>query len=301
MSGIKILRGMTSDGSARIHVIDSTGAAGEAARLHSSSPLATAVLGRLLTAASVMGAMMMTGEEPESRPSVTLSLGGDGPAGRVIAVGDEFGNVRGYIQHPEVDLPLKSNGKLDVGGAVGRGTLSVIRDTGDGEPWSGSVPLVSGEIAEDIAGYFMTSEQTPTLCALGVLVGTDLSCLAAGGVFVQLLPFADDSLIPVLERNAAKLSNISSLIASGKTPKEIADIALEGIEYDVFDTLTADYRCTCSRERMKRAILSLGEKDIKKMLDEQEAENKPRELEILCRFCESRYTFTEKELLGGAD
>lgn len=291
MSHSVIIRGMTRDGSARITVINSREIVNEAIRIHNTSPVATAALGRLLTAASLMGCMM---GERDDRLSITVN--GDGPLGKLIAASDYMGNVRGYVQNPNVELPLKKNGKLDVGTAVGKGSITVLKDMGGHEPTNGTVELVSGELAEDIAAYFATSEQIPTLCALGVLVDTDLSCRAAGGVMVQLLPFADPHVIDQLEKNAASLSNVSSYFDRGMTGEQIAAIALDGIEYDLFDEIDVDYACSCSRERIAAALHSLGKKELCKMLAEQVAEGKEEMLSVHCQFCNTTYNFSASDV-----
>lgn len=287
-----ILRAMTTDGSARILVINSKEIVNDVVKYHKTTPTATAALGRLVTATSMIGTML-----PENGDTVTISIDGDGDAGRLLAVGDYFGNVKGYIQNPGVNPPKKPNGKLDVGAAVGAGTISFVKSVGAIEPQIGTIELVSGEIAEDIATYFARSEQVPTVLSLGVLVDTDYSCLAAGGVLIQLMPFPDEATVDLIERNAADLVNISRYFERGLDNKAIADIALRDIPFDVFDNIEVSYKCDCSGKRMKEKIRSLGKGEISKMLDEQEAEGKARELTAICRFCNTEYTFDEKELL----
>ena len=290
MDSSVIWRGMTRDGSARVLVINSKAIVQTAYENQHTTPTATAALGRLLTATSMIGSMM--GEESNR---VTIGINGDGEAGKLIAVGDYYGNVKGCITNPRVDPPLRTDGKLNVGRAVGNGTLYVIRDTGEAEPHVGTVSLRSGEIAEDIAAYFAESEQVPTICSLGVLANRDGSCLAAGGVLIQLLPFADEQTVEALEKNASKLTNISRAFADGKTVADIAAMALEGIEYDPFDELSVAFVCDCSRERMHDAMAKVGQKELSEMFDEQVAEGKERTLTAQCRFCTKSYTFSPEE------
>ncbi len=282
----KILRAMTRDGSARIHVINSTDIVNRAIEIHKTSATAGAAIGRLLTVTSVMGSML--GEEGDS---VTVTVRGDGDAGILTAVSDNEGNVRGYIENPAADLPLNSKGKLDVGGIIGDGVLQVIRDAGGEEPYIGVTQLVSGEIGDDIASYYVESEQIPTMCAVGVLIAPDLSCLGAGCVLLQMLPFYDDATAKRLEENAGRLSRISSMFADGMTNGEILAVASDGVEYDIFDEIEAEYRCTCSRERTARALFSLGKSEAFRILSEAKAEGRPEEIELGCRFCGKKYVF----------
>lgn len=280
-----IKRAITEDGSARVFVIDSTAIVKESCRIHHTSKTMTAVLGRALTAASLMGTLLKDRDN-----SLTLQFKGDGPAGLVVCVSDYMGNVRGYAENPDCELPPNAIGKLDVGGAVGQGTMYVIKDMGMNEPYIGVCPLVSGEIAEDVTQYFATSEQTPTVCALGVRVDHDNMCFAAGGFLLQLMPGAEESVISKLETNINMLGSVSKLIADGKTGDEIIAMIFAGIEYTMFDEFEASYKCTCSRERYKTALLSLNEKDMQELLSAGEP------IETNCRFCGKKYTFDVEEI-----
>lgn len=284
----KLYRAITADGSAFAAVIDAKDIVSEIRRIHNTSPVVTAGLGRLSVAASLMG-YMLKGEDD----SITLRVDGNGPAGQLVAVADSRGNVKSYVNNPAVELPLNAQGKLDVGGAVGRdGMLSVVKDLGLKEPYVGVIPLVSGEIAEDIANYYAVSEQIPTVCSLGVLIDTDLSVKSAGGFIVQLLPFADDKCIDIIEQNVAKLRPISAMLDDGITPEEIAGMLLDGLEPNELDTASPVYKCDCSRRRTEKILISLGEKELRDMAAEG------KETSVCCHFCGKEYVFTPNELGG---
>ena len=287
-----ITRGMTRDGSARVLVINSKELVNGMRAVHNTAPTATAALGRLVTAASMIGTML-----PENGDTLTVGFNSYGEIQRMIAVADYFGNVKSYIDNPLADPVRRPDGKLNVGGAVGAGTFYMIRDVGGKEPQSGTIEIVSGEIAEDIATYFAKSEQIPTVLSLGVLVDTDCSCRAAGGVLIQLLPFPDDNTVDLIERNAADIANVSKLFDSGLTNDEIIELAMRDIPFDKFDTIEVEYKCDCSRARMQKRIRGLGRGEIENMFDEQEKEGKKRVLTAVCHFCNSKYDFTEKDLL----
>ncbi len=287
MKEYNVIRAMTRDGAARILVINSTEMVNDAIRVHNTAPTATAALGRVMTAASLMGTMLK-----EKNDKLTLKFKGDGIAGSIIAVSDYMGNTKGYIQNPDADLPLKSNGKLDVGGIVGAGDLCVIRDEGIGDPQTGFSQIVTGEIAEDLCSYFAQSEQIPTVCSLGVLVDTDLSCRAAGGILVQLLPFADEETVTKIEENLPLMNNVSGMIDSGMTPEDILARIMTGIEYDVFDEFTAEYRCDCSRERILDALSCFSDAELDDTFADRET------IEVCCHFCDNKYVFTREDIVN---
>lgn len=281
-----LVRALSEDGSVAAYALDSTDIAARIEQIHRTSAVVTAALGRLATAASLMG-WQLKGEQD----TVTLQIRADGPAGTLLAVADSRGNVRACADQPVVELPLNAAGKLDVGGAVGHnGFLSVIRDLGLKEPYIGQVPLVSGEIAEDITSYYAASEQIPTVCGLGVLVNPDLSVRAAGGYLVQLLPFADEGCIDVLERNLKGLPPVSAMIEQGRSPESICFALLEGLHPTVLDQGTAAYQCNCSRERVERMLSSIQTEELTAMRDEDNG------CEVCCHFCGSKYHFSAQEL-----
>lgn len=282
-----MLRGISENGGIVFYGVDSTEIVREMERLHKTSAVTTAALGRLLTAASMMGIMLKS-----TRDSVTIQIRGGGPAGRLLAVSDGTGNVKGYVENPVVELPPREDGHLDVGNAVGRdGTLDVIRDLGMREPYIGQVPLTSGEIAEDITSYFAISEQVPTVCALGVLVDTDLSVRCAGGFIVQLLPGATEQEIDLLEQNIKAMPSVTAMLEQGKTVRDMLDMALQGFRPDILDSYPVTYRCDCSRERVEGMLRSLGRKEVEKLRDEDPI------AEVNCQFCDKTYKVDLNELL----
>lgn len=266
--------------------LDATDMVAEIERIHETSAVVTAGLGRLAIAASMMGYGLKGAND-----SITLRVDGGGPAGQLVAVADSHGNVKCDVEHPIVELPLNAYGKLDVGGAVGKnGMLSVVKDLGLKEPYVGMCPLVSGEIAEDIASYYATSEQTPTVCGLGVLVNPDLHVKAAGGYLIQVLPFAEEACIDQLEKNIQDLPHVTKMLTDGMTPEQIALRLLDGLEPNLLDEATVSYHCDCSRERTEKVLISLGKEELEKMAADGE------DITVTCHFCHQQYTFTPDAL-----
>ena len=282
----ELVRAMTRDGYVKAVAVTTADIVERARQIHKTLPTATAALGRLLSAASMMGNMQKV-----ENGSITLQVKGGGPLGTVLAVSDAEGNVRGYVTNPQISLLEKYRGKLDVGAAVGtEGMLTVIRDLQMKEPYVGSVELVSGEIAEDITEYFVQSEQTPTACALGVLVDTDQSVRAAGGYIIQLLPGAPDDVIDKIEAGIQKGGAVTGMLDRGLTAQQLLETVMEDMDLEILETTPVKYRCYCSRDRVTATLISLGRKELEEIVEEGET------VHIECQFCDTIYDFTPGEI-----
>ena len=282
----ELIRAINKDGYVKASVITGRDLVERARNIHTLLPVATAALGRTLMAASMMGdALKIDGS------SVTLQIKGGGPLGTVLAVSDDCGNVRGYVQNPHVELMEKAPGKLDVGRAVGEnGSLTVIKDLGMKEPYIGTIDLLSGEIADDVAAYFVESEQIPTACALGVLVGTDQSVTAAGGYLIQLLPGAGEDIITKIEAGVARVGSVSRALEGGLDGEGLLRAVLSDFELEILETHPVEYRCYCSRDRVTRALISMGREELADLIAEQ------GKAELTCQFCDKVYRYTREDL-----
>ena len=282
----KLVRAITADGMVKAVAVSTRDLTERARNIQTTLPVATAALGRTLAAASMMGNAL---KDPKA--SLTLQIKGGGPLGTVLAVSDSEGNVRGYVQDPHVDIPLRPDGKLDVGGAVGLdGNLVVIKDLGMKEPYVGSVALLGGEIAEDLAAYFVESEQIPTACALGVLVNRDQSVKVAGGYIIQLLPGASEDIITMVEGGVLAAGPVTALLEQNDDPEALLRTVLSDFDVEILETTPIEYRCYCSRERVERALISLGREELEGILAEQGG------CELTCQFCDTIHTFTGEQL-----
>lgn len=282
----RLVRAISKDGMVKAVAVSTRELTERARQIHKTLPVGTAALGRTLAAASMMGNALKN-----DGSSVTLQIKGDGPLGKILAVADNEGNVRGTVDYPMADVPLRSDGKLDVGGAVGcDGTLTVIRDLNMREPYVGSVGLLGGEIAEDLAAYFVESEQIPTACGLGVLVDRDQSVLTAGGYLIQLLPGAGEDVITMVEGGIYAAGPVTELLKEDSDPESLLRRVMSDFELEILESTPIEYRCYCSRERMERALISLGKEELQKLIDEQ------GNAELTCRFCDNVQKFTKEQL-----
>lgn len=279
-----IVRATAGDGQVRAFAATTGNLVEEARRRHNTSPVATAALGRLLTAGAMMGSMMKNDTDV-----LTLQIKGDGPLGGITVTADAKANVKGFVENPDAMLPPK-NGKLDVGGAVGIGLLNVIKDMGMKEPYVGQTILQTSEIAEDLTYYFATSEQVPSSVGLGVLMNKGNTVHCAGGFIVQVMPFVTDEVLSRLEENIQKISSVTQMLDDGHTPEQMLERVLEGLDIEITDTIPANFSCNCSHERIEKAIISIGKKDIQSMIDEG------KEVEVKCHFCNTAYKFSVEEL-----
>ncbi len=280
-----LVRGMSMDGFVKVVAIRSTEMVRRGAQIQGTTPNATAAFGRALTAASMMGNMQKV-----ENGSMTLQIRGDGPIGSIVCVSDPIGNVRGYVLNPKVPLEEKHPGKLDVGATVGSGTLTVIRDLQMKEPYVGSIQLVSGEIGDDVTAYFAQSEQTPTACALGVLVDRDMSVKVAGGYLLQLLPGAPEETIDALERGIQRAGAVTAMLEQGMTPEDVLGAVVGDLGVVFMETTEVAYKCYCSRERVTDALISLGRKELAQIRDENKT------FPVECQFCDTVYSFTPEDI-----
>ncbi len=281
-----IVRATAGDGSIRVFAATTRGLVQKAREIHHTSPVASAALGRLLTAAAMMGSMLKGDKD-----LVTLQIRGDGPLQGIVVSGDCCGRVKGYVFNPNVELPDKYPGKLDVGGAIGAGYLDVIKDIGMREPYAGRIELVTGEIAEDLTYYFAQSEQTPSAVGLGVLVETNTSVRRAGGFMIQLLPGADEGMVSRLEEKLRHVPYVTDLLDAGKTPEEILELLLGDMGLRILDRLPASFSCNCDRQRVEKALISIGREELEKIIEEDGKAN------LHCHFCAKEYDFTKSDLL----
>ena len=282
----EIVRAMTADGYVKAVAVTGRDLVERARNIHTLLPMATAALGRALLGASMLGDMLK-----EQKGSLTLQIKGGGPLGTVLAVSDYEGNVRGYVQNPHVELMEKHQGKLDVGAAVGStGTLTVIKDIGLKEPYVGSIGLFSGEIADDLAMYFVESEQVPTACALGVLVGTDQSVTSAGGYLIQLLPGASDDIIDKIEAGVHRVGSVSHALEGGLDGEGLLRAVLSDFQLEILEKHPVEYRCYCSRDRVTRALISMGREELSSLIQEQ------GQADLTCQFCDKVYHYSQEQL-----
>ncbi len=282
----ELIRAIGANGAVRVFVAYSKEMVQQARTLHHTSPVATAALGRLLTAGCMMGSTLK-GE----KDLITLQIRGDGPLQGIVVTADQKGRAKGYVFQPNVDIPSKYPGKLDVSGAIGKGSLRIIKDIGMKEPYSGEIALISGEIAEDLTYYFAQSEQTPSAVGLGVLVDRDTSVKHAGGFIVQLMPDTEEEVIAQLEKNIAQMPYVTDLYDMEKTPEQILAMLLKGLEPKITDRIPLSFYCNCTRERVEKALISIGKEELQKIIAED------KQATLHCHFCAKEYHFEEKELI----
>ncbi|NEU06330.1 Hsp33 family molecular chaperone HslO [Clostridium senegalense] len=282
----KIIRATAKDGEVRIIAAITTDMVQKATKIHNCTPTASAALGRMLTSAGLMSAMLKSEND-----SLTLQINGGGEAQGVVVTAHADGEIKGYIGNPNVDLPLNSKGKLDVGGAIGTdGYLQIIRDMGLKEPYVGQVPICTGEIGDDLAYYFTVSEQTPSAVAVGVLVDRDLSIKAAGGFIIQMMPGASDFVADIISYRLQEIPSVTTMISEGKTVQDIINALFDDMDVKFYDEDVLEFKCDCSREKVENALISIGKKDLQEIYDDGKTE------ELKCHFCNKSYDFTQEDI-----